>query len=1219
MADYDAEDPEGDPITWSLEGDDLDLFMISTDGTVAFKEEPDYESPRDNDVDNDYELTVRAYGGWVSSLLFSQPYTLHDVTISVENRDEPGMVFLGSAQPQVNVALEAALSDPDEGVRSVTWTWARSTSRTSTGTVIDGETADTYTPVEGDVDHYLRVTASYTDGEGPEKTATAVSASAVEVAPVTNNAPEFPSAETGERSVTENAAAGENIGSPVAATDADPGDVLTYSLGGSSDDDSFVIDERTGQLKTGSSLDYEDRSRYFVTVTATDPSAARASRSVTINVVDVNEPPVVTGDTIIGYDENDTSTVASYTAEDPEGSDIVWGLSGTDQAEFTITDTGGLEFRNPPDFEAPAGANAYRVTVLGSDGVNAASLDVTVAVNNLDEAGTVTLSSLQPKTDSPLTATLRDPDGGISNARWVWERSTDRSDWTEVSGGVLATYTPVSADRNNYLRVTVTYDDAEGSDKTAQVESANPVQRGRTDNQGPSFPENENVSRSVNENSPAGTAVGGPVSATDPDEDDVLTYHLLIDEGGAEFFDIEASTGQIRTRKPLDYEEGDSYQLQVTATDPFSATATIPVTVNVTNLDEDGEVILSSLPSQQSRSSGRAARNILPPIAQVRQPRVGTPLNAELIDPDGEPSGVTWKWYRTSTSTGDGDPIPDARLSTYTPTEIDENRYLRAAATYTDPQGAGKEASAVSNAVQAAPSFTLSVFPLQINEGGRATITAATRSGDPATETVTIELFFGGSATEGRDYTLSAHSITIGAGNASATAVITTLSDRISEPDEDITISALHNGELAGSVEVTIRGNRSSRPTGPTNGSGSGPSPSAPSGGGGGGFGGGSGVEPLPPGSNLPPEFDEGTSTLREIAENTPAGANIGAPVTATDPEGDPLTYTLAGNDSANFDLDPATGQLRTRAPLDYETRNIHRFTILVSDGKNPTGDADARRDDSIRVTITVADRNDAGWVTLSAPTPRVDQPLHALVSDPDPGLTDPTWKWERSSDRSTWTPLEGATTDTYTPTTGDEGHYLRATATYTDGFGPGQTATATTAGATTAGHTTTYTDVTEDSVHAPAIDALAARGVFVDTECGPDTFCPSQPLQRRTMAVWLIRILSDSPLPTSGRSRFADIAGGQWWIRYAEELADRRITLGCGVNPPEYCPDRPVTRAQMASFLVRALQLPPPRHHPDSPTPRTTSTPPTSTPLPLPASPWDAAPNHSTTAPINR
>ena len=76
-------------------------------------------------------------------------------------------------------------------------------------------------------------------------------------------------------------------------------------------------------------------------------------------------------------------------------------------------------------------------------------------------------------------------------------------------------------------------------------------------------------------------------------------------------------------------------------------------------------------------------------------------------------------------------------------------------------------------------------------------------------------------------------------------------------------------------------------------------------------------------------------------------------------------------------------------------------------------------------------------------------------------------------------------------------------------------------------------------------------------------------------MAIWLIRALDQDPA-TAGKSRFGDIASGQWWIRYAEELAEREITVGCGTNPPQYCPNRSATRAQMASFLVRAFDLPP-------------------------------------------
>ena len=90
------------------------------------------------------------------------------------------------------------------------------------------------------------------------------------------------------------------------------------------------------------------------------------------------------------------------------------------------------------------------------------------------------------------------------------------------------------------------------------------------------------------------------------------------------------------------------------------------------------------------------------------------------------------------------------------------------------------------------------------------------------------------------------------------------------------------------------------------------------------------------------------------VAENSPAGTSIGAPVTATDPEGDPLAYKLAGSSAGSFDLDTATGQLRTRAALDYESTNSYTISVEVRDGKNPEGEPDRRRDDSIRVTINI-------------------------------------------------------------------------------------------------------------------------------------------------------------------------------------------------------------------------------------------------------------------------
>ncbi|WP_420613704.1 S-layer homology domain-containing protein [Candidatus Spongiisocius sp.] len=118
------------------------------------------------------------------------------------------------------------------------------------------------------------------------------------------------------------------------------------------------------------------------------------------------------------------------------------------------------------------------------------------------------------------------------------------------------------------------------------------------------------------------------------------------------------------------------------------------------------------------------------------------------------------------------------------------------------------------------------------------------------------------------------------------------------------------------------------------------------------------------------------------------------------------------------------------------------------------------------------------------------------------------------------------------------------------------------------------FSDVGE-GLHTPAIEALAEMGVFTGTEC-EEGFCPRDPVERWVMAVWLIRVLG-SEVEATGTSRFADVDAALWWSPYAEELADREITKGCETDPLLlYCPEVTVTRAQMASFLERAFDLEP-------------------------------------------
>jgi len=86
---------------------------------------------------------------------------------------------------------------------------------------------------------------------------------------------------------------------------------------------------------------------------------------------------------------------------------------------------------------------------------------------------------------------------------------------------------------------------------------------------------------------------------------------------------------------------------------------------------------------------------------------------------------------------------------------------------------------------------------------------------------------------------------------------------------------------------------------------------------------------------------------------------------------------------------------------------------------------------------------------------------------------------------------------------------------------------------------------------------------------CGAFEFCPARPVSRGEMATFLSRALL---LPPPLADHFSDDAGSPYeWS--ANQVQEAGITNGC--SDTLFCPSAPTTREQMASFLVRALQLP--------------------------------------------
>ena len=193
-------------------------------------------------------------------------------------------------------------------------------------------------------------------------------------------------------------------------------------------------------------------------------------------------------------------------------------------------------------------------------------------------------------------------------------------------------------------------------------------------------------------------------------------------------------------------------------------------------------------------------------------------------------------------------------------------------------------------------------------------------------------------------------------------------------------------------------------------------------------------------GTNGVPVFTETAPAARSLPENTPAGENVGAPVTATDVgSADTLVYSLDSDDGASFDIDTTNGQILTKPEVsyDYETQSLYSVTVSVSDGTDTA---------TLAVTITVTNLEEppaapeAPTVTTTA---GVTDSLDVTWTAPDntgrPAITDYDVQY-RSVGSETWTDLTHIGTDRSTTiaTLATDTHYkVQVRATNDDGTGP--------------------------------------------------------------------------------------------------------------------------------------------------------------------------------------
>jgi hypothetical protein len=123
-------------------------------------------------------------------------------------------------------------------------------------------------------------------------------------------------------------------------------------------------------------------------------------------------------------------------------------------------------------------------------------------------------------------------------------------------------------------------------------------------------------------------------------------------------------------------------------------------------------------------------------------------------------------------------------------------------------------------------------------------------------------------------------------------------------------------------------------------------------------------------------------------------------------------------------------------------------------------------------------------------------------------------------------------------------------------------------------GSSTGFGDVAPGYWAAAWIKQLTAEGITGG--CGAGIYCPESPVTRAQMAVFLLRSkhgASYTPPAVGGSTGFSDVPSNHWAAAWIKQLVAEGIATGCMTG--SYCPESPVTRAQMAVFLVRTFNLP--------------------------------------------
>ncbi|HEX8225761.1 MAG TPA: cadherin domain-containing protein [Allosphingosinicella sp.] len=394
-------DPDGTVPTFLIAGGaDAARFTIDAQtGALSFIDAPDFEAPGDAGADNVYNVTVAASDG--------EETDTQELRVIVGNVDEVPEFFdyQGTATHQLSMSENGAFVadllayDPDAGSEPIRYSIVggadrdlfRIDAQTGRLTLLDPSGPNFEEPTDLGRDNVYDVEVGASSGALGRIQAFAVTVVNANE-PLTILSPAAVTVTEGEGTYV----------TRVAGHDID-GTFPTYSIVGGADWARFTLDAGTGVLRFVATPDFEAPTDlggdnvYMVEVAATDGEFT-STQTMQITVRNVAERVTVTSyggaDSVtLNLPENGTAA-ALVQAVDPDGSRILYSLSGEDSALFAIdSETGALRFVGSPNFEAPAdvdGNNSYLVTVVATDETSSDTQAFRINIGNVDEAAVIT-------------------------------------------------------------------------------------------------------------------------------------------------------------------------------------------------------------------------------------------------------------------------------------------------------------------------------------------------------------------------------------------------------------------------------------------------------------------------------------------------------------------------------------------------------------------------------------------------------------------------------------------------------------------------------------------------------------------------------------------------------------------------------------------------------------------------------------------------------------